>query len=590
MAAAGLSPEQAQWVTKLSSEEYGQAHLFENFGNASVEDKKRLVDQLATLDTQYPGGLIAYIRRAQDLLEASRLGTNPYDGFTPEVPQGERLSVGTPEFFDAERVGLEQVRHAAFVLVAGGLGERLGYNGIKVALPSETTTGTTFMQLYVEHILAFQRQLGADVVLPLAIMTSGDTHELTVKLLADNNNFGMPAHQITIMKQEKVPSLLNNKAAFALKADDPFTVDTKPHGHGDVHTLLHQHGLVSKWRGEGRKWILFFQDTNGLIYKAVPAILGVSAKNNFDINSVTVPRKAGEAAGAICKLTHRDGHSLTINVEYNQLDPLLRSSGFPEGDRPDASGYSPFPGNINVLVFAIDTYDDTLTRTGGSIPEFVNPKYKDATKTEFKTPTRLECMMQDFPKLLPSSARVGFVQFDRWFCFSAVKNNLTDAATKAKSGLPAECASTGEADMYAVNTRLMKLAGAQIEDPASPTIFADIPVDLGARVVLKPSFATSVTELHHKVSSGVRISARSTLVVDGDVCLESLTLDGALVIKAAHGAKVTVKSLNVENAGWQFVPLESNVPEYLKIRGYSLQKNDARVLEFSQPGEHVVSE
>lgn len=38
---------------------------------------------------------------------------------------------------------------------------------------------------------------------------------------------------------------------------------------------------------------------------------------------------------------------MVINVEYNQLDPLLRASGYPEGDVNCETGYSPFPGNIN---------------------------------------------------------------------------------------------------------------------------------------------------------------------------------------------------------------------------------------------------
>lgn len=32
--------------------------------------------------------------------------------------------------------------------------------------------------------------------------------------------------------------------------------------------------------------------------------------------------------------------------------------------------------------------------------EFVNPKYADAGRTVFKKPTRLECMMQDYPKVI----------------------------------------------------------------------------------------------------------------------------------------------------------------------------------------------
>ena len=55
------------------------------------------------------------------------------------------------------------------MLVAGGLGERLGYSGIKVQLPSQLTTGTTYLELYIRHILALQ---GSGAPLPLAIMTS----------------------------------------------------------------------------------------------------------------------------------------------------------------------------------------------------------------------------------------------------------------------------------------------------------------------------------------------------------------------------------------------------------------------------------
>ena len=38
--------------------------------------------------------------------------------------------------------GLKELGSVGFVLVAGGLGERLGYNGIKIGLPTEMSTGT----------------------------------------------------------------------------------------------------------------------------------------------------------------------------------------------------------------------------------------------------------------------------------------------------------------------------------------------------------------------------------------------------------------------------------------------------------------
>jgi len=71
------------------------------------------------------------------------------------------------------------------------------------------------------------------------------------------------------------------------------------------------------------------------------------------------------------------------------------------GDEADESGFSPYPGNVNTLVLQLVPYAAALAATGGSMPEFVNPKYKDASKRSFKKPTRLECMMQELPKLLP---------------------------------------------------------------------------------------------------------------------------------------------------------------------------------------------
>lgn len=79
------------------------------------------------------------------------------------------------------------------------------------------------------------------------------------------------------------------------------------------------------------------------------------------MNSICIPRKAGEASGAITKLTNRDGSNIIINVEYNQLDPLLRATTYPDGDANDPkTGCSPFPGNANNIVFRLKSYHKVL--------------------------------------------------------------------------------------------------------------------------------------------------------------------------------------------------------------------------------------
>ncbi|KAI3770523.1 hypothetical protein L6452_01659 [Arctium lappa] len=65
---------------------------------------------------------------------------------------------------------------------------------------------------------------------------------------------------------------------------------------------------------------------------------------------------------------------MVINMEYNQLDPLLRATGYPDGDANCETGYSLYPGNINQLILEVGPYMDELSKTGGVIKEFVNPK------------------------------------------------------------------------------------------------------------------------------------------------------------------------------------------------------------------------
>ena len=77
----------------------------------------------------------------------------------------------------------------------------------------------------------------------------------------------------------------------------------------------------------------------------------------------------------------------------------------------------------------------------------MNPKYADAAKSVFTKPTRLECMMQDHPKVLLPGARVGFVQLPDW-TYSPVKNSLAEAVKKAQAGVAPRCASEGEVEVY----------------------------------------------------------------------------------------------------------------------------------------------
>ena len=84
----------------------------------------------------------------------------------------------------------------------------------------ELLTGKTFLNYYIEYMLAFQKKYCPEGHrVPFAIMTSDDTYTKTVDLLKANNNYGMDENQIIILKQEKIPAMIDNDGRFALVKD-----------------------------------------------------------------------------------------------------------------------------------------------------------------------------------------------------------------------------------------------------------------------------------------------------------------------------------------------------------------------------------
>lgn len=429
---SSLTEEERAWVAKLQSPELGQEHLIK--AAASADDIRNIVQQLKPFDASYPGGLLGYVQKARGLLREAKDNVNPLKGYKAEVPLRERLGTGTQRFLDFEKLGLSQLQYAAFVLVAGGLGERLGCFQTKISLPTQIVTNTTFIEYYAQLIFACQTEVkrlaGKQLDLPLVIMTSDDTHNSTLALLDENRYFGLLESQVTVIKQEKVPAFFDNEARLAFKREkETFTIDAKPHGHGDIHILLNQRGLPRQWVDEGRRWVFFFQDTNVLVSHALPVLLGASAAHGLAMNTLTVPRNPGEAVGAVCRLIPVDPNDkhhfpMTINVEYNRLAAVLGDQDVPD----PSTGKSPYPGNTNVLVFNLVRYRDAVEKTKGIVPEFVNPKYLDATKTIFKSSARLECLMQDFPRLLDPSDPVRFALLAVVFFFLKKKKKPSHTA------------------------------------------------------------------------------------------------------------------------------------------------------------------
>ena len=80
-----------------------------------------------------------------------------------------------------------------------------------------------------------------------------------------------------------------------------------------------------------------------------------------------VPRRPKDAIGAICRINRKNGTSVLQNVEYNLIDSLLKDKYIGKGDITKETGFCDFPGNLNVLVFKLETYLKILEETQGEV-------------------------------------------------------------------------------------------------------------------------------------------------------------------------------------------------------------------------------
>ena len=562
-------------------EEVGQEEIVSKLKEVSKEEQNEFVKQINDLDKACRGGIKDYIKRAKILLENSKNKQNSFHQYKIEVPYDiPRIDIGSEEFYELEELGFKQLKDSVFVLVAGGLGERLGYKGIKIGLQTELLTLRTYIELYIEHIKAYEdrirkkENLPPEWFIPFCIMTSGDTNEGTIAFLKEHSNFGMKENQISLLKQDKLPAILDNDCHLALRTDK-FLLETKPHGHGDIHYLLYKSGKAKKWFDEGKKYMIQFMDTNALAFNCVPSTVGVSVKYKYDVNSTVVLRRAQEKIGALCKLIDKDGKTSLANIEYNQLDSLFKEKYNGKGDIPNKDGFCDFPGNLNVLVFDLGPYLNIIEESKGLVPEFVNPKYVDDTRKKFKAPTRLETLMQDVPKLIKNNGTEGYTYFHRWFCFSACKNNLHDACERLKKGESAECAFSVEREIFQYNERMMKDVIGKLEivktEPPNELIIGDCKVTFGPKIIIYPSFAATATELRDKLKhmkKTIKMTNNSTLILKNDVMIdEGIDLDGYLIVDKDLKEYVVCK--NKKNVIYRLLK-EGEGKNYEQIRGYTI--------------------
>jgi UDP-N-acetylglucosamine/UDP-N-acetylgalactosamine diphosphorylase len=380
-------------------EKYNQSHLFKFWDELSLSEQEQLLSQLDEVD-------FSNLNRMKDVLQEDIRIENhlsikpaPVMELTDEdnakfIPIGESCIVAG---------------EAGVILVAGGQGSRLGYEGPKGCYPVGPVSDASLFEIHSRKILAFEKKYNTEI--PFYIMTSIVNNGETIEFFEANNYFGLSKERVKFFTQGLWPAMTKDGKIILDKKNHIFM---SPDGHGGLLRALKERGMFEDMRKRGVKTLFFFQVDNPLVNICDPAFLGCHIANNADM-SVKVCEKRDPDEGLGVVITTPAGKNAIL--EYSELTYEQKN------ERREDGKLCLLYGSVAIHVFSFDfmvkeaDIDMPIHVAHKKVP-FCNDQ-GETIEPEKPNAYKLEKFIFD---VLPEAEKSVNIAFDRNEEFAALKN------------------------------------------------------------------------------------------------------------------------------------------------------------------------
>ena len=293
--------------------EHGHGYLFNYWDARSPRMKRRLIEDLETIDLAMLDELRTHIGQAKEAAAGSALEPAPY---IPRVQSAADRS--------AREIGEDLIRggKTAVLTVAGGQGSRLGFNLPKGMFPVSPIRKLTLFAVHAEKLLAARRWFGVEI--PWLIMTSPSNRAVTEEYFRKQVWFGLGSTSVHFFTQGTLPSF--SPGGELLMAPDGGLL-FNPDGHGGLIAALHSSGMLQELHAQGIEELFYFQVDNPIARVPDAQFLGFHRRAGSEISSKVVPKAYPEEnLGVIATM----GGAPYV-IEYSDLDDRLKQARDREG-------------------------------------------------------------------------------------------------------------------------------------------------------------------------------------------------------------------------------------------------------------------
>ena len=450
----------------------GQSHILAFWDTLDDAQKDALLGQIEQLDFEIIAGMKSMLAERAAAADgcAAKAGAAQFAPAAVAELSGEELA-------EAERIGAAELRagKVAAILVAGGQGSRLNYNGPKGCYPIGPVTNAPLFYFHARKMLALARRFGRPA--PFYVMTSPLNDEPTRAFFAENSFFGLDEGDVFFFSQSMWPAL---DADGKIMLENPGNIFMSPDGHGGTLAALERSGALADMKRRGIENVFFFQVDNPLVDVAAPAFIGFHKLRGADISmKVCAKRDPDEGLGAVVDY---GGGRLGI-VEYTEFTEEQKNERAPGGELRYKYG------SVAIHVFSA-AFLEREARAG--LPVHIAHKSVEcvdasgAVVAKPENPNAFKFEKFIFDCLADADAAV-CLAFYRAQEFAPVKN-------AEKKDTPATC----KAALVAKWGQWLASAG--------------IPFKAGAAIEIDPAFADSASELAEKIKDGLRIDPEAGVI------------------------------------------------------------------------------
>lgn len=412
----------------------GQSHVFDYFDKLTESEKETFLKQLDAIEIEKLGELL------NGALAGEQSYTQDIQPFNDQVGRFNDKDL----IVKSRLTGMTALKagQVAALVLAGGQGTRLGFDGPKgiynIGLPSNRS----LFQLIVERIKKLEVLAGAKI--PFYIMTSPLNHSTTISYFESNNYFGMSSNDVIFFQQGMLPCISESGKVIM---ESPGSVSMAPDGNGGIYPSLQRSGTLDDMKERGIKYLHVFSIDNALVRPADPVFIGYCIDQRADCgNKVVWKSHAHEKVGVVAK---RSGKPCI--VEYSEITKEM-------AERVDEAGRLQFgAGNICNHFYTIDFICDKILPNMGDLYHIARKKipYYDSESESTVTPDenngiKLETFIFD---VFPLSDKMAIYDADRSEEFSPVKN---------MAGSPSDSPDTAREMISALAKKWLLDAGAEL--------------------------------------------------------------------------------------------------------------------------------